>query len=136
MQLDDGSIPGTSTLFASSCASTLERRPRRCVAGAARSARLGLKFGISEPVAHLEVSTARKAGKTSSKSSKCGTASRQHAYDRIGRSHFLRGTSADHLGVLVGAIVPLPKLEGSEMLLVYEQGVKPRALAGKFFPPF
>ena len=63
--------------------------------------------------------------------------SRQHAYDRMSDPHVLRGTSADHLDVLVGAIVPLrPKLEGSEMLLVYEQGVKPRALAGKFFPPF
>ena len=95
---------------------------------------MGLKFGQSEPVAHLEVSTARKAGKTSSKSSNCGTASRQHAYGRMSDRHVLRGTSTDHLGVLVGAIVPLPKLEGSEMLLVYEQGVKPRALAGKFFP--
>ena len=113
-----------------------ERRPRRCVPAAARSARSGLKLCGSEPVSHLEVCTARKAGKTSSKSSNCGTASRQHAYGRKYDSQILRGTSADHLDVLVGAFVPLPKLEGSEMLLVYEQGVKPRALAGKFFPPF
>ena len=124
-------------MFTSSWKELQERRPRRCVPAAARNARLGLKFGISEPIAHLEVSTACTAGKTSSKSSNCGTASRQHAYGRMSEPHVLRGTSADHLGVLVGAIVPLPKLEGSEMLLVYEQGVKPtRALAGKFFPPF
>ena len=104
-------------MFAGSCASTLERRPRRCVPAAARNARLGLKFGISEPISHLEVSTARKAGKASSKSSKCGTASRQHAYGRMSDPHVLRGTSADHLGVLVRAFVPLPKLDGSEMLL-------------------
>ena len=90
----------------------MERRPRRCVPAAARNARLGLKFGISEPIAHLEVSTARKAAKTSSKSSKCGTASRQHAYDRMSDPHVLRGTSTDHLDVLVGAFVPLPKLDG------------------------
>ena len=53
------------------------------VPAAARNARLGLKFGGSELISHLEVSTARKAGKTSSKSSNCGTASRQHAYDRM-----------------------------------------------------
>mgnify|MGYP001411904244 CR=1 FL=1 len=95
-----------------------------------------LKFGYNEPISHLEVSTARKAGKTSSKSSKCGTASRQHAYGRMSDPHVMRGTSADHLDVLVGAIVPLPKLEGSEMLLVYEQGVKEELSAGKNFPPF
>ena len=60
----------------------------------------------------------------SSKSSNCGTASRQHAYGRMSDPRVLRANSTDHLGVLVGAIVPLPKLEGSEMLLVYEQGVK------------
>ena len=90
----------------------MERRPRRCVPAAARNARLGLKFGYNEPISHLEVSTACTAGKASSKSSKCGTASRQHAYDRMYDLHVLRGTSADHLGVLVGAIVPLPKLDG------------------------
>ena len=112
LQLDDGSIPGTSTLSPGSCPGTLERRPRRCAPAAARNARLGLKFGNNEPISHLEVPTARKAGKASSKSSKCGTESRQHAYDRMSDPHVLRGTSADHLGVLVGAFVPQPKLGG------------------------
>ena len=46
-------------MFTRSWKELQERRPRRCVPAAARNARLGLKFGISEPIAHLEVCTAR-----------------------------------------------------------------------------
>ena len=102
----------------------MERRPRRCVPAAARNARLGLKFGESEPISHLEVSLACTAGKTSSKSSKCGTASRQHAYGRMSDPRVLRGTSTDHLGVLVGAFVPYCQMARGMLLLVCEQGVK------------
>ena len=62
--------------------------------------------------------------------------SRQHAYGRKYDSQILRGTSADHLDVLVGAFVPLPKLERSEMLLVCEQGVKEELQRASSFPLF
>jgi len=50
-------------LFTSSWKELQERRPRRCVPAAARNAQSGLKFGDNEPIAHLEVSTARTYGR-------------------------------------------------------------------------
>ena len=62
--------------------------------------------------------------------------SRRHAHDRMSDPRVLRGTSADHLDVLVGAIVPYCQMARRVLLLVRAMSLKEELSAGKFFPPF